>query len=53
MEDWTWAEAGEQALYGAISVLIVLIILTLLTMLSGRLITRFEKSGFKGFIRRK
>ncbi len=43
MDDWTWSEAGEQALYGVFSVFIILILLTVLTWLTGKIIARFEK----------
>ena len=43
MDDWTWSEAGEQAIYGVFSVFIILILLTVLTWLAGKIIARFEK----------
>jgi hypothetical protein len=41
--EWTWGEAGEQALYGAISVFTILILLTVLTWAAGKIVPRFEK----------
>ena len=42
-DDWTWSEAGEQALYGVISVFAILILLTLLTWVAGKVVPRIEK----------
>ena len=42
-DDWSWGEAGKQALYGIISVFTILILLTLLTRVSGSIISRIEK----------
>jgi|GEM_PF-2291186 hypothetical protein len=42
-DDWEWGEAGEQALYGAISVFTILIMLTIMTRASGSIISRIEK----------
>jgi hypothetical protein len=41
-EDWGWGEAGEQALYGVISVFFILILLTILTRVSGSIISNIE-----------
>ena len=41
--DWTWGEAGEQALYGILSVFAILILLTLLTWVAGKVVPRIEK----------
>ena len=41
-DDWTWGDAGEQALYGIISVFAILTILTLLTWAAGKIVPRFE-----------
>ena len=35
-DDWTWSGAGEEALYGIISVFVILILLTLLTWVAGK-----------------
>ncbi len=40
--DWTWGEAGKQAIYGLLSVFIILILLTILTRIAGIIITRME-----------
>ena len=42
---WTWAEAGEQAFYGILTVFIILILLTYLTKLSGIIVARIEKAN--------
>lgn len=47
VDDWTWGEAGEQALYGIISVFVILIMLFVLTKLSGNLVRRIENSREK------
>lgn len=45
-DEWSWGDAGKQALYGVLSVFVILILLTLLTRLSGAVISRIEpKSG--------
>ena len=43
-DDWEWSEAGEQALYGVISVFTILILLTIMTRASGSIISRIEKN---------
>ncbi len=42
-DDWDWGEAGEQALYGIISVFTILILLTIMTRVSGSIISKIEK----------
>lgn len=42
---WTWGEAGEQAIYGILTVFIILILLTYLTRLSGIIVARIDKAN--------
>lgn len=44
-DEWEWSEAGEQALYGIVSVFVILILLILLTRLSGIVIAKIEKTN--------
>ncbi len=46
--DWTWGEAGKQAIYGLLSVFTILILLTFLTRIAGIIITRLENQNAAG-----
>ena len=44
--DWTWSGAGEEALYGIISIFFILILLTLLTCVAGKVVPWIDKGPY-------